>query len=73
MTYSRGPAGNGGMCQTFAGMNNEQNKKSYGDLAGGFLWDFDGIESNTTRCNGNVPTLNDYVNAITNGLANKCS
>jgi hypothetical protein len=66
------PTGNGGMCQTFADMN-KKNKESYGDLAGGFLWDLDGIGSNTTPCSGKVPTLGDYVNAITSGLANKCS
>jgi hypothetical protein len=65
------PRGNDGMCQTFADMN-KKNKKSYGDLAGGFLWDLDGIASNTTPCSGKVPTLGDYVNAITGGLTNKC-
>jgi hypothetical protein len=67
------PTGNGGMCLTFADMNKQGHTLKYSDLAGGFLWDFDGIGSNTTPCGAKVPALSDYVNAVNSGLSNKCS
>jgi hypothetical protein len=66
------PAGDGGMCLTFAGMN-KQLPKGSSDLAGGFLWDFSGIGSNTAPCDGKIPSLSDYVNGIVSGLSGKCS
>jgi len=47
--------------------------KGYDDLAGGFLWDFSGIGSNTAPCSGKIPALSDYVNAIISGLSHTCS
>jgi len=67
------PTGNGGMDQTFANMKQQSCDAGCGDLAGGFLWDLDGIESNTTPCGSQVPTPGDYVKAITSGLSSKCS
>ncbi len=66
------PAGEGGMCPAFVDMNQQSKDAGYSDLAGGFLWDLDGIVSNTNLCSGKVPTLGNYVNAITSGLTNKC-
>jgi len=66
------PAGDGGMCLTFADMN-KQLPKGSSDLAGGFLWDFSGIGSNTAPCSGKIPALSDYVNAIISGLSHTCS
>ena len=66
------PTGNGGMCLTFTKLIN-QIPKGYNDLAGGFLWDFSGIGSNTAPCSGKIPALSDYVNAIISGLSHKCS
>jgi hypothetical protein len=66
------PTGNGGMCLTFTDLS-KKIPKGYNDLAGGFLWDLDGITSNTNPCNGKKPSLADYVNAINTGLSQKCS
>ncbi len=66
------PMGDDGMCPTFTTLSNKISKGD-SDLAGGFLWDFSGIGSNTTPCTGNIPSLSDYVSAINAGLSKKCS
>ena len=60
------------MCLAFKDLSN-QIPKGYNDLAGGFLWDFSGIGSNTKPCAGKIPSLSDYVDAINAGLGHKCS
>ena len=61
------PTGSGGMCESFAGVSNL-------GLAGGFIWKYDSILSNTQPCSGSssLPTAADYSKAITNGLENSC-
>lgn len=61
------PTGPGGMCESFAGVSNL-------GLAGGFIWKYDSILSNTQPCSGSssLPTAADYSKAITNGLENNC-
>lgn len=66
------PTGDGGMCLTFANMKGQVPKDNC-PLAGGFLWDLDGIATNTRPCGGKIPSLGDYVSAINAGLSDKCS
>lgn len=67
------PAGPGGMCDTFANMNLQGRSAGYNDLAGGFLWNFEAIVSNTLKCGNSIPSPKDYTTAIINGLNNNCS
>lgn len=62
-----------GMRATFADMNKQRCEAKYNDLAGGFLWNFGKIDTNTLQCGNSIPSTKDYVNAIIDGLSNKCS
>ena len=61
------PTGEGGMCQSFASVSNL-------GLAGGFIWKYDSILSNTQPCSGSIslPSAADYSKAIEQGLGNNC-
>lgn len=52
------------MCATFARLPS--------GLAGGFLWHYDFLLSNTTPCSGTVPLLHQYLEAIRFGLTGRC-